>query len=155
MIIRAYNYLLFRIYKFYTDRLKQNDSPFIYVTSVSTIFIYINLFSLYGLLVYNNVFNDIIPGKYYVVIPLGIIWALNYFFFVKREYFLECNFKKDVKGGMLVVLYIFITISLFITIANYNRAKLFKQRREHPVNEQTKQTPSLEGKIRRLWNHNF
>lgn len=150
-MIRAYNYLLFRIYKFYTDRMKEKDIPLISVASISTLLIFFNIFTIYSLLIYKGYFNDIIPSKYYVLIPIVVIWLLNYFLFVRREFFLEYDFRKDVKGGLLIVFYIVITAAAFIIVANYNREKLFKHQQEQPVKEQVEQRPSLEGKIRKWW----
>ena len=125
------------------------------VTSLSTLFLSFNVFTIYSFLIYRGLFKDIIPGKYYVLIPMGIIWVLNYFIFVREKPFLEYNFKKDVKGGILIILYILLTAVSSITVANYSREKIFKQQKEHPVTEQVKQRPSLEGKIRKWWRDNF
>ena len=140
-MMRAYYYFLFRVYKFYTDRMKENDIPLIYVASISTLLIFFNVFTVYSWLIYSDYFNDIIPSKYYVLIPIAIIWLLNYFVFVRRELFLECNFTKDIKGGLLIILYMVITAASFIIVANYNREKLLKHQQEHPVTEQVKQRP--------------
>jgi len=153
--MRAYYYFLFRVYKFYTDRMKENDIPLIYVASISTLLIFFNVFTVYSWLIYSDYFNDIIPSKYYVLIPIAIIWLLNYLVFVRRELFLECNFTKDIKGGLLIILYMVITAASFIIVANYNREKLLKHQQEHPVTEQVKQRPSLEGKIKKWWKDTF
>ena len=154
-MMRAYYYFLFRVYKFYTDRMKENDIPLIYVASISTLLIFFNVFTVYSWLIYSDYFNDIIPSKYYILIPIAIIWLLNYFVFVRREFFLECNFTKDIKGGLLIILYMVITAASFIIVANYNREKLLKHQQEHPVTEQVKQRPSLEGKIKKWWKDTF
>ncbi|SFA42877.1 hypothetical protein SAMN04488511_103187 [Pedobacter suwonensis] len=72
-MMRAYYYFLFRVYKFYTDRMKKNDIPLIYVASISTLLIFFNVFTVYSWLIYSDYFNDIIPSKYYVLIPIAII----------------------------------------------------------------------------------
>ncbi|WP_131535593.1 hypothetical protein [Pedobacter nototheniae] len=154
-MMRAYYYFLFRVYKFYTDRMKENDIPLIYVASISALLIFFNVFTVYSWLIYCDYFNDIIPSKYYILIPIAIIWLLNYFVFVRRELFLECNFTKDIKGGLLIILYMVITAASFIIVANYNREKLLKHQQEHPVTEQVKQRPSLEGKIKKWWKDTF
>ncbi|NQX41282.1 hypothetical protein HQN84_20700 [Pedobacter steynii] len=113
--------------------MKEKDIPLIYVTSISTLLVYFNFFTIYSFFVYNGFFKDIIPGKYYVLIPIGIIWILNYFVFVRKKEFLDNNFKKDANGGMLIILYILFTAASFIVIANYNRDKIFKQRHQQVV----------------------
>lgn len=153
--MRAYNYLLYRIYTFYTDKIREKDIPLFYTSCVSTVLVYFNFMTVYSLLIYAGLFKDIIPGKYYALIPMGIIWILNYFTFVKGERFLGYNFKKDIKGGILIILYILLTAVSSITVTNYSREKIFRQQNEHPVSEQVKQKPSLEGKIRKWWKNNF
>jgi hypothetical protein len=154
-MMRAYNYLLFRIYRFYTDRIKEKDIPLIYTSSVSTILVYFNLNTIYSYLVYKDVVKEIIPNKFYALIPMVIIWVLNYFIFVRRARFLECNFRKDIRGGVFVIMYFLLTAALAINIANYSRSKITELRRNHPKVSQTKQKPSLEGKIRKWFNDNF
>lgn len=153
--MRAYYYFLFRVYRFYTDGMKENDIPLIYVSSISTLLIFFNIFTVYSWLIYRDYLNDIIPSKYYVLIPIAIIWLLNYFVIVRRKLFLECNFNKDINGGLLIILYMVITAASFIIVANYNREKLFKHQQGHQVREQVKQRPSLEGKVKKLWKDTF
>ncbi|NQX41293.1 hypothetical protein HQN84_20755 [Pedobacter steynii] len=131
--------------------MKEKDIPLIYVTSISTVLIGFNFFTIYSFLVYRSFFRDIIPGKYYVLVPVGIIWILNYFAFVKRKRFLEYNFKKDLRGGMLIILYIFITAVLLVIVADKNRKKIADQKRQHPTTRQQKPKPSLEGRIKKWW----
>lgn len=47
------------------------------------------------------------------------------------------------------------TAASFIVVANYNRDKIFEQKRKGPATEQVEQRPSLEGKIRKWWKDNF
>jgi len=136
--MKAYYYLLFRIYRFYTDKIKEKDFPLIYACSVSTIFFYFNLYTVYAYIVYKNYIDEFIPSKYYVLIPMAVIWLLNYFFFVKRKRFLDFNFKKDVKGGMLIVAYFLFTVVIFIIIAKYQRAEIFEEEHKHPVENHVK-----------------
>ncbi|PWG77955.1 hypothetical protein [Pararcticibacter amylolyticus] len=152
--MRIYNYLLFRIYRFYTDTIKEETGLLMTVASLSTLFLSFNIYTIYSFLTYKGLFNDIIPGKYYVLIPMAIIWLLNYFIFVRGEQFLEYNFKKDVKGGILIVLYILITAVSFIIVANFNREKIFKHQQPE-VTEQVEQRQSLEGKVRKWWRDTF
>ena len=121
-------YLLFRIYKFYTDRMKEKEIPLFYTSCVSTILIYFNLMTIYVLLVYWDLVAEIITGKYYSLIPMAIIWLFNYFLFVRSEIFLKYNFRKDVKGGILIGFYIFITAASSIAVANYNREKILRDK---------------------------
>ncbi len=153
--MRAYNYLLFRLYRFYTDRIKEKDIPLIYTSTISTILIYFNLNTIYSYLVYKDILKELMPNKYYILIPMGAIWILNYLFFVKDIRFLECDFTKDLRGGILIIIYFLFTIYTTIVMANYNRDKIIKQNIKYPATEHVKQRPSLEGKIRKWWKDTF
>jgi len=154
-MMRAYNYLLFRLYRFYTDRIKEKDIPLIYTCTVSTALIYFNLNTVYSYLVYKDIVKELMPNKFYALIPMGVIWILNYLFFVKGGRFLEYDFTKDIRGGILIIIYFLFTIITSIVVANYNRAKIIEQAQKYPTMEHVKQRPSLEGKIRKWWKDTF
>jgi hypothetical protein len=119
--MKIYYYLLFRIYRFYIDILKEEDIPLIFVTSVSTILIYINIYTINVVLGLFNI-GPIIDSKFFVISVLIAIWIVNYVFFVKPKNFLEYNFKKNRLGGFFIIVYIILTGVLFILVANHNRA---------------------------------
>ena len=108
--------------------MKEKEIPLFYTSCVSTILIYFNLMTIYVLLVYWDLVAEIITGKYYSLIPMAIIWLFNYFLFVRSEIFLKYNFRKDVKGGILIGFYIFITAASSIAVANYNREKILRDK---------------------------
>lgn len=152
--MKIYNYLLFRIYRFYTDVMKEKEIPLVYVTTVSTLFIGFNLYTISSYLVFKDIIHEIISSKSRVIVCLVVILFLNYVLFIKSKRFLSYNFKKDFKGGISVVFYMLFTAIIFIWVANLNRAKIFEQRRKEPLKEHTQRRPSLEGKIREwLKNH--
>ncbi len=153
--MKVYYYLLFRIYRFYIDKINEKQIPLFYTCCVSTTLVYFNLYTTYTYLIYKGLFKDILPNKYYVLIPIGAILILNYFAFVKNKVFLDYKFKKDIKGGMAIIFYLVISIGLFIMVANCNRAKIKQQRLNHPTANPIKQKPSLEGKIRKWLNDAF
>lgn len=126
--MNAYYYFLYRIYRFYTDIIKEKQIPLFYTSCVSAIIVYLNFYTLYTCLIYKNFFKDIIPNKYYVIIPMVIILAVNYFVFVKNKLFLDCNFTKDRRGGILIILYLVISVGLFVTVANLNRGKIISEK---------------------------
>src|SRR5688572_19139552 len=101
--MRAYNYLLFRVFRFYTDVIKEKEIPLIYVAAVSSTLVYLNFYSLYIFLENKGVINKIINSVMHVVIFMFLIFILNFYFFVKRKKFLEYGFKKDFSGGILVI----------------------------------------------------
>ncbi|MNK03811.1 hypothetical protein D3C87_216640 [compost metagenome] len=146
--MKIYNYLLFRIYRFYTDVMKEKEIPLVYVTTVSTLFIGFNLYTISSYLVFKDIIHEVISSKSRVIVFMVIVLCLNYIFFIKGKRFLNYNFKKDFKGGISIIFYMLFTAIMFIWVANLNRAKIFEQRRKEPLTEHTPRRPSLEGKIR-------
>ncbi|MNK03813.1 hypothetical protein D3C87_216660 [compost metagenome] len=146
--MKIYSYLLFRIYRFYTDVMKEKEIPLIYVTTISSLFIYLNLFTIYGYLLYKNLIGEMISSKFQVILYIGIVLCLNYILFIKGKRFLNYGFKKDFKGGLMIAIYMLLTATSLIWVINLNRAKIFEQRRKEPLTEHTPRRPSLEGKIR-------
>lgn len=125
-LVKPYYYLLFRIYRFYVDRMKEKDIPLIYVSALSTVLIFFNILTfLPALKILSIDINYYLSNKIYVLTSLVILWIANYIFFVKPKKFLEFNFKKDKKGGKFILIYIIFTTFLFIFVANYYRANLF------------------------------
>ncbi|OJV54985.1 MAG: hypothetical protein BGO31_16755 [Bacteroidetes bacterium 43-16] len=153
--MRALNYLIFRVYKFYTDRMKESDIPLFSTSAVCSVLIGVNFLSILFLLKYFDVIK-IPSNKYFALIPISIVWILIHFCFVKPMRFLKYDFKKDIKGGVIVILYIVTTAMLSVGIANLNRTKLVKERLMDPVNkEDVKKKQSLEGNVKRWFEDNF
>ncbi|WP_312459437.1 hypothetical protein [Sphingobacterium siyangense] len=146
--MKIYNYLLFRIYRFYTDVMKEKEIPLVYVTTVSTLFIGFNLYTISSYLVFKDIIHEVISSKSRVIVFMVIVLCLNYILFIKGKRFLNYNFKKDFKGGLMIAIYMLLTATSLIWVINLNRAKIFEQRRREPLKEHTPRRPSLEGKIR-------
>ena len=145
--MKAYYYFLYRIYWMYKNKNKESDIQALYsATAVSTTIISINLVSLYGIADYFDVVAAL-ENKYYVMFIMVIIGCINHYFFVREKKFLNCDFQKDKKGGVLIVAYLFALGILFTTLANINREKIFKERAGKILNAPRKE--SLEGKIRK------
>lgn len=143
--MNAYNYILFRIYRFFIDQRKESNNQALFsVVVVSTVIVsYVFLF----LLGIANYF-DLLPmfsNKYYVALFTIIIGAINYYFFIKNKNFLNFNFKKDVNGGIIIVSLVLLFSVVFIIFANINRHKIFEDRRNNISNEVEEE--SLEGNI--------
>jgi len=143
---QAYYYFLFRIFRFYKDKYKDNDKQAIFgVICVSTTCICFNLLTVYFF--FN--FFDILPmfSNKYLVIPIMVgIGIVNYLFFIKDKKFLKYGFIKDRKGTVKIIAYYVISLAIFIVIANFNRQKISSNRLP---NENQPKKESLEGKIRR------
>lgn len=100
--MRVLSYLMFRIYRFGTDRGIARDIPFYYVSLVVTLLVGFNLYTIYFLLNYFSLVRDIIeilPNKYYVLIPMCVLWSIIYFGIARPKRFLNYNFEKTRKGG--------------------------------------------------------
>ena len=125
--MRIYQYLLFRIYMFYKDSKYESGNYTISTSLVSTVLISINLMTIYFLLEYNEILI-LKLNKGIIIAFTALVWVLNYFLIVKKEKFLEFNFTKDKKGGYSIVAFIVLTAFASITVANYNREKIFEKR---------------------------
>jgi len=117
---------MFRIYRFYTDKMKEKQIPLFYTSAISALLIGFNIFTVYAALDYFEIIT-MFSSKYYMLLFGGILWLLNHYLFVQHKKFLEYNFRKDFLGGILIVLYIILTGALFIWVANLNRAKIFNE----------------------------
>jgi amino acid transporter len=147
--MKAYYYFLFRIYRLYKDKNKESDSQALFsATAVSTTIISINLFSLYGIADYFDVVTAL-ENKYYAMFIMVIIGCINHYFFVREKKFLNYDFRKDRKGGYLIVLYIILSALFAFTEGQYNREKIFHERAGKISTEPRKE--SLEGKLRKLF----
>ncbi len=148
--MRLYYYLLFRIHQFYIKRPKEQSLILFNITGISTIIVFLNIFSVYLLLYYLD-FVPMLINKYLIVLGMFILGVLNYIYMIKPKKFLEHGFTEDRKGGFSILLYLIVTIVFFIVVANCNRAKIFKERKNSPSIEKinNKEPASLEGRIRK------
>ncbi|MDN3672411.1 hypothetical protein QWY99_04990 [Flavobacterium branchiarum] len=96
--------------------------------------------TLYFLLDYLNLAIEI-TNKFYIVIFMVLVWFLNYFYIIKKEDFLKYDFQKDKRGGFIIVVFIALTVLLFVLVANLNRDKIFNERKKE-ASEVTLQTRS-------------
>ena len=150
---QAYYYFLFRIFRFYKDRYKEGDKSAIWsVICVSTTCIGFNLLTVY----FFFDFVDILPmfsNKYWAMSFMIGVGIVNYLFFIKDKKFLNCGFIKDRKGGAKIIAYFIISVAISIVIANFNREKIFAERRANPPTEEVVPQNSLERQIRDWWNN--
>ena len=153
--MKAYYYLLFWIYRYYKDKQNENEFEAIFsATSVSTVLVGFVLLFFHGLANYFNLL-PMYPNKFYAIMFFIFIGLINYYFVVRKKKFLSFNFHKDRKGGIYIITFIIALSVSFIILANINREKIFKERRENPSIEQIERRPSLEGKIRKWFEETF
>jgi hypothetical protein len=124
--MKPYDYLLFRIYRFYTDKMEEREIPLFYTSVASSVLVVFNLLAIHSLLKYFELIPTV--NKYFILIIAFLLWGINNFLIVKKKRFLERKFIKNIKGGWLVIIYIVLTAVFSIIIANYNRNKIFKGR---------------------------
>ncbi|MCH6235457.1 hypothetical protein [Cognataquiflexum rubidum] len=145
--MKKYNYFLFRIFRFYKDKAKEHEAiALISVTAVSTLIVSLNIIAIY-LLVNLLGLIPILTNKLIVIIPMLVIGFINHHYFVRKKRFLSYGFRKDKKGGLLVMSYILCSFILPLTIGHYNRQKIFEGRTTEITHKP--QRESLEGKIRK------
>jgi hypothetical protein len=128
--MKLYYYFLFRIYMFYKDTMKETANFTISASLVSGLLIVINIIAVYAYLSAFDLVPSFFDAKFEVILMCAIVWVINYYLFVKNEKFLTYNFKKDKKGGVLVVMVIIFTALVLIHAANLNREKIFRGRAE-------------------------
>lgn len=152
--MRGLYYVVFRIFRFAIDKGVDRETPFFYTSLAVTLLVGFNIYTIYILLNYLNLIRDItevLPNKFYILIPVFILWNFIYFGIAKPKRFLSYNFEKTKKGGFAVVGYIILTALTFVLVANLNRARLQQERLANPVKteEVQEKKPSLESKIRK------
>lgn len=129
--------------------MKENDIPLLATSVITTLMIGFNVLSVWSLLEYFD-WLQIPSNKYFVLIPLGTILIVVYFFFVKPLKFLTYGFKKDTTGGIYIVLYLIFTVILSVFVANINRAKLEEQKNSNSIDvNNMHKRQSLEGNIKK------
>ena len=109
--------------------MKEKYAVLFSITAASTVIVYLGLFTIYSFLDYLEIIS-MFSNKYYVVVLMISLGIINYILFIRSKKFLDYGFKKDIKGGVLILFYIFITAASFIAVANCNRAKIFEQQSE-------------------------
>lgn len=124
--MKIYYYILFIIYRFYTDQMKETQMPKFYTSAVSSVLIWVNLLSVHYFMEYYGLVEPI-PNSFFVVSGGLLLGIFNHLLFVRGGKFLECGFNKSARGGVLVIGYIVLTAILAIASANLNRTKLQEQ----------------------------
>jgi len=128
--MKAYYYLLFRIYNYYTEKGKESQKVAIMRTLlVSILFIYMVLFTSLPYIDFYSfrIIDQILPNNSSVIAFMAIIGFLNYWFFIKDKKFLNYNFKTYKKGGYAIIGFMVLLACIFIFIVNKNREKISKQ----------------------------
>lgn len=148
--MKKYYYYLFRIYRFHKDTLKSDSSLSERVLFISTLSISLFLLGIYFWLTYFGLIPRIL-NVYRVITVYVILGFINHYYFIRQSKFLNFNFKKDIKGGIITTLLTLVILINVIVSGNYNSAKIKKNT---PI-EQIKKKPSLEGKIRKWFKDNL
>ena len=130
--MKAYNYLLFRIYSELRNPKNGNNSRTIVVllTSTSSFLLYFTFISIISIFdfYYDGLYDRIFFDKSVIIFFLIMISLLNYFIFIKNKNFLNFNFKSNLFGTILIIIYILFISGILIFSANKNRDKIYKER---------------------------
>jgi Na+/proline symporter len=130
--MKAYYYFLYRVYWHYRDSKKSvqgHKSALTSTSLVSSLVLFVILITIFGFLYFfqkNQAPSFSSNDNLKTVLIMLIIHVINYFLFIKPQNFLRKDFRKDKKGGFLVILFIIIVAFLFVIVANRNRDKIFK-----------------------------
>jgi len=130
--MKFYYYFLFRLYWSFRDFSKEGHKMSLISTSLaSTVFLYFTLYTIIGLMYFFKVSSSVNLGlnyKIWILSFMFILWILNYYLFIKPREFLRQDFKKDKKGGIVLIFLISLLVFLFILGANKNREKIAKEK---------------------------
>ncbi len=102
----------------------------------STFFLYFTLYTVIGLIYFFEVSSSLNLGvnyKIWILSIMFILWILNYFLFIKPREFLRQDFKKDKKGGIVIILLTALLIFLFVLGANLNRGKIAEEQEKEEI----------------------
>jgi len=123
--MKAYNYLLFRIYTYYRDNGKNETDNFLVFSTacVVTLLCVFNIMWIYILCLLLDFFPNY-SNKFYFFAVIFLIFILLYTFNIKHKKFLNYNFKKDRIGGFAVVSVFFFTGLMFFIVGTIYRNKV-------------------------------
>ena len=149
--MRAYYYLLFRLYHYFERYFDNQDKEvtILRVTATSTVIVYIGLFTIALYFDYYDYWDLIVifPNIYFqipIVVAMGLI---NYYFFVRHKYFLSINLKEGLKNDLFLITSILIGLISFVYIMEKDTAKMDKQKLQNAIIENV-QTPNSEQSTR-------
>lgn len=131
--MKAYYYLLFRIYKYNTDYLKKDVQSSMLSTSIISSFVL--AFTLFTILVYVDnycypLFGILFPNKLVIVIYAIIVFCINNWLIIKKEKFLKFNFEKTKTGTFLIILFVLFLITSFYYVVDKHTKEIFDKRRK-------------------------
>ena len=129
--MKAYYYLLFRIYSILTVSYKNEYKTINYLlTSTSTLIVYFTIVTVISIIDFYviNFYNTLIPNSISVVTYMIVIGIISYFFIIKKKKFLKYNFKNDRRGGYLICVYLIFIAILLLFFANKNRERIIKEK---------------------------
>ena len=138
----------------YKDSKYESGNYLLSTSLAATALIGINLMSAIFMLEYFDIIK-VFNSKYSVLVFMFIVWFVNYYFFIKDGKFLQYNFKKDRKGGILIVLYLVFTVISTVYVVKINRENRRRIRNKLPKIEHKQRKPSLEEDVRKWFEENF
>lgn len=110
-------------FEYFTSR--SNRISYVYVTAVSSLFIYINIYTLYEIEVQLSIISDFVNSKFIVLAMMSVVAMANYYLFVRHESFDNFSIYKINDFDIFYsVIYLIITVILFISAANHNRERI-------------------------------
>ena len=132
--MKQYNYFLFRLYWVFRDFAKEGHKMSLISTSLaSSFFLYFTIYGIMGLIYFFKVSTSVNLGanyKFWILSFMFILWFSNHYLFIKPRNFLRKDFKKDKKGGLVIIFVVFLIGLLFVIGANKNREKIVKERKK-------------------------
>lgn len=132
-----YYYFLFRLYWVFRDFSKDGHQMALFSTSLASTFIlHFTIDVIMGLVYFFKASTSLNLGDNYafwILSFISLLWVLNYFLFIKPKKILKKDFKKDKKGGILILFFVFMLGVLFVIGGNKNREKISKQQERERI----------------------
>ncbi|SFA84335.1 hypothetical protein SAMN05660845_0587 [Flavobacterium swingsii] len=127
--MKIYNYLLFRIYSFFSKGNYNERGVHYFITVFSTFIVIISIQTcLYTYEYYFSeleIIKDISKGSVFLIFL--IVGFINYFFFVRKNKFLNYNFTEDKKGGVLIIIFLLFLFSILMLMVVKGRDKVLEE----------------------------
>lgn len=122
--MKLIDYVLFRIYFFYKEVIKEKDDFIFSVSVVFTTIIGINILTILAVLkIYFDLKTKLDKGSLFLIY-LTLLFLV--YLYVRKKTFLVKDFKKDLFGGLCIIFYIFMSLIMLFIFAKISHDKILR-----------------------------
>lgn len=112
MYMKLYHYLLFTIYSFFADVVRDED-PWLPTWVASSTLLFVNIL-IFCMIIENHTTVNLSLSRIDIVLVMTLILILNYFLNFRSLSFLSYEFDFDRKALITLILYVFVTFALIV-----------------------------------------